>query len=66
MKLQMIVKVDQKMMKEISCKMEHNKIIPTKPIPNDKLKRNRKLQIFVQYANFKDINDYKTGYFIQS
>ena len=43
--------------------MEHNQIIPTKPIPNDKLKRNRKLQIFVQYANFKDINDYKTGIF---
>ena len=41
--------------------MEHNQIIPTKPIPNDKL--NRKLQIFVQYANFKDINDYKTGIF---
>ena len=43
--------------------MEHNQIIPTKPIPNDKLKRNRKLQIFVQYDNFKDINDYKTGIF---
>ena len=43
--------------------MEHNQIIPTKPIPNDKLKRNRKLQIFVQYANFKDINDHKTGIF---
>ena len=43
--------------------MEHNQIIPTEPIPNDKLKRNRKLQIFVQYANFKDINDYKTGIF---
>ena len=49
--------------KRYPVKMEHNQIIPTKPIPNDKLKRNRKLQIFVQYANFKDINDYKTGIF---
>ena len=47
--------------KRYPVKMEHNQIIPTKPIPNDKLKRNRKLQIFVQYDNFKDINDYKNG-----
>ena len=41
--------------------MKHNHIIPTKPITNDKLKRNRKLQIFVQYGNFKNIKDYKDG-----
>ena len=29
--------------KKYPVKMEHNRIIPTKPIPNDKLKRNRKL-----------------------
>ena len=29
--------------KKYPVKMKHNKIIPTKPIPNDKLKRNRKL-----------------------
>ena len=46
--------------------MEHNQIIPTKPIPNDKLKKIENFKFFVQYDNFKDINDYKRGYFIQS
>ena len=44
--------------------MEHNQIIPTKPIPNDKLKKEiENFKFFVQYANFKDINDYKKGIF---
>ncbi|MGV3008362.1 tandem-type lipoprotein [Staphylococcus epidermidis] len=46
--------------KRYPVKMEHNKIIPTKPIPNDKLKKEiENFKFFVQYANFKDINDYK-------
>ena len=49
--------------KRYPVKMAHNKIIPTKRIPDDKLKRNRKLQIFVQYGNFKDFKDYKMEIF---
>ncbi|HCG74249.1 MULTISPECIES: tandem-type lipoprotein [Staphylococcus] len=48
--------------KKYPVKMKHNKIIPTKPIPNDKLKKEiENFKFFVQYANFKDINDYKNG-----
>ncbi|MFW3591258.1 tandem-type lipoprotein [Staphylococcus caprae] len=48
--------------KKYPVKMEHNQIIPTKPIPNDKLKKEIKnFKFFVQYANFKDINNYKNG-----
>ncbi|QTK09123.1 tandem-type lipoprotein [Staphylococcus haemolyticus] len=48
--------------KRYPVKMEHNQIIPTKPIPNDKLKKEiENFKFFVQYANFKDINDYKNG-----
>lgn len=42
--------------------MEHNQIIPTKPIQDDKLKKEiENFKFFVQYGNFKDINDYKNG-----
>ena len=42
--------------------MKHNKIIPTKPIPDDKLKKEiENFKFFVQYGDFKDINDYKNG-----
>ncbi len=48
--------------KRYPVKMEHNQIIPTKPIPNDKLKKEiENFKFFVQYDNFKDINDYKNG-----
>nr|WP_238925656.1 tandem-type lipoprotein [Staphylococcus epidermidis] len=48
--------------KRYPVKMEHNKIIPTKPIHNDKLKKEiENFKFFVQYGNFKDINDYKNG-----
>ncbi|MGX0911531.1 putative lipoprotein (TIGR01742 family) [Staphylococcus caprae] len=48
--------------KKYPVKMKHNKIIPTKPISDDKLKKEIKnFKFFVQYANFKDINDYKNG-----
>ncbi len=39
--------------------MENNRIIPTKPIPDDKLKKEiENFKFFVQYGNFKD---YKNG-----
>ncbi|HAR6989754.1 TPA: tandem-type lipoprotein [Staphylococcus aureus] len=43
-------------------KMEHNRIIPTKPISDDKLRKEiENFKFFVQYGDFKDINDYKDG-----
>ncbi|EOB0714514.1 tandem-type lipoprotein [Staphylococcus aureus] len=43
-------------------KMEHNRIIPTKPIVDDKLRKEiENFKFFVQYGDFKDINDYKDG-----
>ncbi|HDA2602220.1 TPA: tandem-type lipoprotein [Staphylococcus aureus] len=48
--------------KKYPVKMEHNKIIPTNPLPNDKLKKEiENFKFFVQYGDFKDINDYKDG-----
>ncbi|HCV3591535.1 TPA: tandem-type lipoprotein [Staphylococcus aureus] len=48
--------------KTYPVKMEHNQIIPTKPIQDDKLKKEiENFKFFVQYGNFKDINDYKNG-----
>ncbi|HDJ1553064.1 TPA: tandem-type lipoprotein [Staphylococcus aureus] len=45
-----------------SVKMEHNRIIPTKPIADDKLRKEiENFKFFVQYGDFKDINDYKDG-----
>ena len=42
--------------------MEHNQIIPTKPIQDDKLKKEiENFKFFVQYGKFKDLNDYKGG-----
>ncbi|HDE7234986.1 TPA: tandem-type lipoprotein [Staphylococcus aureus] len=40
----------------------HNRIIPTKPIADDKLRKEiEDFKFFVQYGDFKDINDYKDG-----
>ncbi|UMT81914.1 tandem-type lipoprotein [Staphylococcus roterodami] len=48
--------------KKYPVKMEHNKIIPTKPIADDKLRKEiENFKFFVQYGDFKDINDYKDG-----
>ncbi|MGZ1639610.1 tandem-type lipoprotein [Staphylococcus argenteus] len=48
--------------KRYSVKMEHNHIIPTKSIKDEKLKNEiENFKFFVQYGNFKDINDYKDG-----
>ncbi|HCY7017099.1 TPA: tandem-type lipoprotein [Staphylococcus aureus] len=43
-------------------KMKHDRIIPTKPITDDKLRKEiENFKFFVQYGDFKDINDYKDG-----
>ncbi|WP_322107527.1 tandem-type lipoprotein [Staphylococcus aureus] len=43
-------------------KIEHNRIISTKPIADDKLRKEiEDVKFFVQYGDFKDINDYKDG-----
>ncbi|PTI16535.1 tandem-type lipoprotein [Staphylococcus warneri] len=43
-------------------KMKHNQIIPTKPIKDDKIKKEiENFKFFVQYGNFKNIKDYKDG-----
>ena len=48
--------------KKYPVKMEHNRIIPTKPIKDDKLKKEiENFKFFVQYGNFKNIKDYKYG-----
>ncbi|MBR9269691.1 tandem-type lipoprotein, partial [Staphylococcus aureus] len=48
--------------KRYPVKMEHNKIIPTKPLPDEKLKKEIEgFKFFVQYGNFKDFKDYKNG-----
>ncbi|SUM27750.1 tandem-type lipoprotein [Staphylococcus epidermidis] len=48
--------------KRYPVKTEHNKIIPTKPIPNDKLKKEiENFKFFVQYGDFKNLKDYKDG-----
>ncbi|WP_413222288.1 tandem-type lipoprotein [Staphylococcus aureus] len=48
--------------KKYPVKMEHNRIIPTKHIKDEKLKKEiENFKFFVQYGNFKDINDYKDG-----
>ncbi|MBS3358213.1 tandem-type lipoprotein, partial [Staphylococcus aureus] len=48
--------------KKYPVKMEHNRIIPTKPITDDKLKKEiENFKFFVQYGNFKDFKDYKDG-----
>ena len=48
--------------KRYPVKMEHNKIISTKPIPDDKLKKEiENFKFFVQYGNFKNLKDYKDG-----
>ncbi|HHB0378138.1 tandem-type lipoprotein [Staphylococcus aureus] len=49
--------------KKYPVKMEHNKIIPTKPLPNDKLKKEiENFKFFVQYGNFKDFKDGDISY----
>lgn len=48
--------------KRYPIKMEQNKIIPTKPIFDDKLKKEiENFKFFVQYGDFKNLKDYKDG-----
>ena len=48
--------------KKYPVKMEHNQIIPTKPISDEKLKKEiENFKFFVQYGNFKNLKDYKDG-----
>ena len=48
--------------KKYPVKMNHNKIFPTKPISDDKLKKEiENFKFFVQYGNFKNLKDYKNG-----
>lgn len=48
--------------KKYPVKMENNRIVPMKPIHDEKLRKEiEDFKFFVQYGNFKDINDYKDG-----
>ncbi|WP_342589560.1 tandem-type lipoprotein [Staphylococcus aureus] len=50
--------------KKYPVKMEHNKIIPTKPIKDEKLKKEiENFKFFVQYGKFKNFEKYKNGEF---
>ncbi len=43
-------------------KMENNKIIPLKPINDEKVKKEiEEFKFFVQYGNFKELENYKDG-----
>ena len=49
--------------KKYPVKMEHNQIIPTKPIRDDKLKKEiENFKFFVQYGDFKDYKDGDISY----
>ena len=41
--------------------MENNKIIPLKPIDDEKVEKKLKNLNFVQYGNFKELKNYKDG-----
>ncbi|HAL10461.1 MAG TPA: tandem-type lipoprotein [Staphylococcus sp.] len=48
--------------KDYPIKMENNKIIPTKQINDEKLKKEiEEFKFFAQYADFKDLKKYKDG-----
>ncbi|WP_145398335.1 tandem-type lipoprotein [Staphylococcus epidermidis] len=48
--------------KKYPLKLENNKIIPTKQIKDEKLKKEiENFKFFVQYGNFKNLKDYKDG-----
>ena len=48
--------------KKYPVKMENNKIIPIKKIEDSKIKREiDEFKFFAQYANFKDLKEYKNG-----
>ncbi|MFB2003656.1 tandem-type lipoprotein [Staphylococcus aureus] len=48
--------------KKYPIKMENNKIVPIKKIEDSKIKREiDEFKFFAQYANFKELKDYKNG-----
>ncbi|MBH4867149.1 tandem-type lipoprotein [Staphylococcus aureus] len=48
--------------KRYPVKMENNKIIPLKPIDDEKVEKEiEKFKFFVQYGNFKELKNYKDG-----
>ncbi|CAC9118182.1 TPA: tandem-type lipoprotein [Staphylococcus aureus] len=48
--------------KRYPVKMENNKIIPLKPIDDEKVEKEiEKFKFFVQYGNFKELENYKDG-----
>ncbi|USC65210.1 tandem-type lipoprotein, partial [Staphylococcus aureus] len=48
--------------KRYPVKMVDNKIIPTKEIKDEKIKKEiENFKFFVQYGNFKDLSKYKDG-----
>ncbi|EVX10888.1 tandem-type lipoprotein [Staphylococcus aureus] len=52
----------QKNEKKYPVKMEHNRIIPTKPIADDKLRKEiENFKFFGQYANLKELKNYSNG-----
>ena len=54
--------VSRNTQKKFPVKMENNKIIPIKKIEDSKIKREiDEFKFFAQYANFKELNDYKNG-----
>ena len=54
--------VSRNTQKKFPVKMENNKIIPIKKIEDSKIKREiDEFKFFAQYANFKELKDYKNG-----
>ncbi|AJC94932.1 tandem-type lipoprotein [Staphylococcus hyicus] len=50
--------------KNYPVKLENNKIVPLKPINDEKIRKEiEDFRFFVQYANFKDLNSYGQGNF---
>ncbi|UXU56013.1 tandem-type lipoprotein [Staphylococcus agnetis] len=50
--------------KNYPVKLENNKIVPLKPINDEKIRKEiEDFRFFVQYADFKDLNSYGTGNF---
>ena len=50
--------------KKYSIKLENNKIIPSESLKNDKIRKEiDDFRFFVQYANFKDLDNYGLGNF---
>ncbi|EMJ4899228.1 TPA: tandem-type lipoprotein [Staphylococcus aureus] len=48
--------------KRYPVKMENNKMIPLKPIDDEKVEKEiEKFKFFVQYGNFKELKNYKDG-----